>query len=163
MARKKDYVRTDRVTIYEQAPLKGQRYGKTTKAFQAFRGKQGVYKIFEGRKLVYIGSSSSDIYKTILRKFQVWNDRQTRLYYNARRHTYKAEVLAMPKATPTEILDTEYHLIQKAKPRDNKPENYSFYNRRDLYEPEKIEQKIEKADIVKEKELENFDYSQIPF
>lgn len=162
MARKKGFIKTNRITVYSIPPKKGERYGKTTKAFRAFRGKQGVYKLYENRKLVYIGCSISDIYKTVLRKFQTWNDTQTRLYYDAKRHTYKVEVVVMPTATPTEILDTEYHLIQKFKPRDNKPENYSFYNRRDLYKPDKVEQQIDSANTVTEQDLE-IDYSEIPF
>lgn len=163
MAAKKDYVKTGRITIYESAPVRGKKYGKTTKAFRTLMGKAGVYRIFEGRKLVYIGCSISDIYKTVLRKFQIWNDAQTRLFYNANKHTYKVDAIIMPSASYTEILDTEYHLIKKAKPRDNKPENYSFYNRRDLYEPDEVEKEIKKADIVKEDDLEFIDPKDIPF
>lgn len=160
---KKDYIKTGRITIYAAPPVKGRKYGKTTNAFRALMGKKGVYRLFEGRKLVYIGCSTSDIYKTVLRKFQVWNDVQTRLFYNASKHTYKAEAIIMPSASVTEILDTEYHLIQKARPRDNRPENYSFYNRRDLYKPDDVEKEIKKADIVTEETLEFIDPKDIPF
>ena len=163
---KKQTTKTGRILIYEKAPQYGEQYGKTSEAFKKLRNKRGVYRIFENRKLVYVGSSNSDIYKTILRKFQMWNDKRQsggRLYYDAKKKEYKVEVFIMPNASANKLLDTEHHFIQKSKPRDNKPASYSFYNRKDLYEPEKVEQEIKKAPKLEEKQIEEMDYSKLPF
>ena len=166
MPRKKNVTKTGRILIYEKPPTYGEKYGRTSEAFRKLRNKRGVYRIFENKRLVYVGSSNSDIYKTILRKFQMWNDKRQsggRLYYNAKENEYKVEAFIMPYASADKLLDTEYHYIQKSKPRDNKPDSYSFYNRKDLYEPEKIEAEIKEAPKIEQKELEKIDYSQIPF
>ena len=166
MPRKKSTTKTGRILIYEKAPQYGEQYGKTSEAFKKLRNKRGVYRIFENRKLVYVGSSNSDIYKTILRKFQMWNDKRQsggRLYYNANDKEYKVEAFLMPYASANKLLDTEYHFIQKSKPRDNKPASYSFYNRKDLYQPDKVEEEVKQAEKIEEKELEQIDYSKLPF
>lgn len=162
MKLKRDWIKTGRVLVYEKAPIKGKKYGKTSKAFSSLRGKAGVYRIFENRRLVYVGSSTHDIYKIILRKFQVWNDGRERLYYDASKNDYKIEAILIPKTKGyiDAVLDLENYLILKYKPRDNKPENYSFYNRRDIYEPVEIQEKVNEAPKLSAKELEEMD---IPF
>lgn len=162
---KKQWTKTGFITIYSIPPgLNNSRYGKTSEAFRRLQGKRGTYKLYEGKKLVYVGSSNSDLYKTILRKFQEWNDgNRGRLHYDASEKNYRVKAVIMPYASLNQILDAEYHFIQKLKPRDNSPSNYSFYNRKDLYKPEELEERIKQAPTMSEKQIEKIDYSEIPF
>jgi len=87
-------------------------FGKTTK------NKPGVYLIKSNRtgNTVYVGYSGTNVYKTMYRHFQNWNDpQQIRKVYNP--GNYKARVILTtgPRAT-----DLEKYLIEKIRPRDNK-------------------------------------------
>lgn len=87
--------------------------------------KTGVYIIREkkrtGRiKTVYVGHSTADLYKTITRHFQEWNDKE-----QPERVTYK-QFLPYRRYTvivgfchPKQVLPLEAALIEKFKPRDN--------------------------------------------
>ena len=47
------------------------------------RGKSGLYIIFLKGKIDYVGYSATDIYKTLYRHFQKWNDKtQVRVAYS---------------------------------------------------------------------------------
>lgn len=90
--------------------------GKTN--LSSFRGKSGVYIIKDGRtnKIVYIGFSGSDLYKTITRHFQSWTDRtQVRVTYPQKPHYLVRVVLA----TPVKAFNLETALIIKHQPEDN--------------------------------------------
>ena len=79
----------------------------------------GVYIIKENNKIVYIGQSGSNLYRTILRHFQSWNDRtQARVTYinKLSKNKYKVRVVFVP---PNKALQLERDLIAKYKPRDN--------------------------------------------
>lgn len=116
-----------RIPVYKKVPKRGQQ-GKTN--LTLFRGQRGVYKLFEGRKLIYVGSSNSNLYKTILRHFQGWKDNRqpSRISYKSRlnKHRYAVEVTITKNKTETDSL--EEMLIAKHQPRDNKDNNYNFYN-----------------------------------
>lgn len=92
------------------------------------RNKPGVYLIQEGEKIVYIGASSTDVYKTLYRHFQSWHDRkQVRVTYNEQirwnKDRYKVRVIYCTR----EQADTlEIKLILKHNPRDN-AEKYNDY------------------------------------
>jgi hypothetical protein len=97
--------------------LKSDKGRKTNLSF-AF-GKSGVYIIKEDNKIVYIGQSGTNLYRTILRHFQSWNDRtQARVTYIGKlsRHKYKVRVVFVP---PKKAIQLERDLIAKYKPRDN--------------------------------------------
>ena len=97
--------------------LKSKKGRKTNLSF-AF-GKSGVYIIKENNKIVYIGQSGSNLYRTILRHFQCWNDRtQARVTYinKLSKNKYKVRVVFVP---PNKALQLERDLIAKYKPRDN--------------------------------------------
>lgn len=84
----------------------------------------GVYLIKSNRsgKIIYVGYSSSQLYKTLYRHFQEWNDRQqNRFTYAKTGYTVRVILTTKPRAA---IL--EKHLIQAFRPRDNKTkyENY---------------------------------------
>lgn len=100
--------------------------GKGRKTNLAFcYEKSGVYIIKEDNKIVYIGQSGSNIYRTILRHFQSWNDKtQKRVTYFGKesRHKYKVRVVLVP---PKKASQLEADLIAKYKPRDN-PEKLQY-------------------------------------
>lgn len=76
----------------------------------------GVYFIMEGKKIVYVGMSSTNIYKTLYRHFQNWNDkRQNRKVYP--KTGYKIRVIFCSKVQAERI---EKHFVIKISPFDNK-------------------------------------------
>jgi Uri superfamily endonuclease len=81
------------------------------------KNKSGVYFIKENGRLVYIGHSGYNLYKTITRHFQQWDQRQYRVTYipGAAKYQVKA-ILTSPAEAPT----LEEKLINQYKPRDNK-------------------------------------------
>lgn len=80
----------------------------------------GVYAIRSTatNKIIYVGSSSEaggQLYKTIYRHFQIWNDpEQDRAVYD--RHKHQVKVIY---CTPRQALLLEKYFIQRLKPRDN--------------------------------------------
>jgi excinuclease UvrABC nuclease subunit len=87
--------------------------------------KIGVYLIHKKGdvKPVYIGMSGSNLYKTILRHFQSWEDKQTRVVYP--KQGYLVRVVT---CTPLQAAKLERALIVRHKPKDNpnKYENYTL-------------------------------------
>jgi predicted GIY-YIG superfamily endonuclease len=91
--------------------------GKKAAAFRNINGKSGVYIIKENGKIVYVGYSASNLYKTMYRHFQQWNDRQQQ----RKVYTNPAIVTVRVVLTPPSKADKlEKALIIKYKPRDNK-------------------------------------------
>lgn len=76
----------------------------------------GVYLIKSKRskKVVYVGRSLSDLYKTIYRHFQTWNDRIPRVVYA--KTGYSIRVIF---TTKERAILLEKALIEKYNPRDN--------------------------------------------
>ena len=86
------------------------------------RDKSGVYLIREGRRLVYVGRSATDLYKTLYRHFQSWRDeKQIRISYS--RNNFTVRVIYWTAAQAQRL---ERALIVKYIPRDN-PEKYEQY------------------------------------
>lgn len=84
----------------------------------------GVYIIFEGSKRVYIGYSASNLYATIHRHFQTWNDpRQSRTIYSNAPGKYTVDII---RCTAMQAPELEKALIVKYRPRDNE-EKYKNY------------------------------------
>jgi hypothetical protein len=85
------------------------------------RGKKGVYIIKELNQIVYVGYSEHDLYKTITRHFQKWNDEQQpeRIsYFNQKEFIdFKIRVILCDDKRLAEL---EKGLIMKYAPRDNK-------------------------------------------
>lgn len=99
--------------------------GKTN--FRYTNGKSGVYLIYKGDKIVYVGFSGYNVYKTMYRHFQSWSDAsQVRVSYNAKRKNspYKVRVVL---ASPKRAERLEKMLILKHKPKDN-PMKYLTYS-----------------------------------
>ena len=89
--------------------------GKNTN-LKKFMNKAGVYLIKESGKLTYIGYSAGNLYKTITRHFQTWNDpTQPRFFYERSKCTIRVVL-----TTPKQAAALEETLIQKYKPTDNK-------------------------------------------
>jgi len=136
-----------RVRVYDQP-------GKTNLGFT--RGQSGVYVIFENRRRVYVGMSQTDLYKTITRHFQAWDDpRQYRVTYRDQIEANDYHV-AVIFATPKQAEALEKALVLKYNPRDNEVK-YEAYQL-DLYD----EQQLSKMEATPEEEPPE-DYSDIPF
>lgn len=84
----------------------------------------GVYMIYQNNQIVYIGYSGTNIYKTLYRHFQKWNDGQTRIVYNKNDESIKIRVTYTNSAYRAYKL--ERALIVKHAPRDN-PNKYINY------------------------------------
>lgn len=86
---------------------------------------KGVYILKKDSEIVYIGYSGSNIYKTLTRHFQSWDDRtQTRVTYS-KNTNIKARVIYT--TTATQAAKLEKALILKYKPTDN-PNKYEQYS-----------------------------------
>lgn len=91
--------------------------GKTNIGFT--KDKAGVYIITKNGRIVYIGYSATNLYSTILRHFQEWNDkRATRVTYydQMQRNDFKVRTII---ATADRAAKLEKALILKFKPKDN--------------------------------------------
>ena len=83
----------------------------------AARGRPGVYLIKENGKLVYVGASAKDIYKTMYRHFEHWSHRwQKVISYKGRRRNYTVRVIY---CTARQAERLERALVMKHQPRDN--------------------------------------------
>jgi hypothetical protein len=110
---------------YRAVGASGERYPAWVRAL---KGKAGVYIIRERdtREIVYVGSSSTQLYSTLTRHFQQW-----RRYKGFWRGQYSAghdPGLTYPRddievavriTTPSTSLDEEMRLIARMRPRDN--------------------------------------------
>ena len=100
-----------------------QKTGKTT--FRTTFKRSGVYLVKENGKLVYIGMSATNLYKTLYRPFERWHHKQQDVVtYAGRRHKYTVRVVL---CTPAQAARLEKALIVKHKPRDNE-NKYSQYS-----------------------------------
>lgn len=91
--------------------------GKCT--FRAAKERPGVYIIKEDSKIVYVGKSGYNLYKTMYRHFQSWHhSQQDVVSYKNRlsRHRYTVRVVY---TTANQANALEEALILKYKPRDN--------------------------------------------
>ena len=97
--------------------------------FPESRKKSGVYIIKKNNKIIYVGYSSYDIYKTLYRHFQTWNDKSQdkRVSYKEdyfdSDNDYKVRIVY---CTPKKASALEKALILKYQPEDNK-NKYDYY------------------------------------
>ena len=91
--------------------------GKCT--FKNAWNKSGVYIIKENNKIVYIGQSGYNLYKTMYRHFQSWDSHQARATYNKDNKRKKYSV-RMIFCTPQKAEKLEVALCKKYNPRDMK-------------------------------------------
>jgi len=82
------------------------------------RKRPGVYVIYKNSIPVYVGYSGSDVYKTLYRHFQSWNDpRQIRKTYS--KSDANITIRVVYTRTAKQASDLEYALIVKYQPADN--------------------------------------------
>lgn len=91
--------------------------GKT--AFPETQNRSGCYVIKENNKIVYVGMSGRNLYKTLYRHFEHWSHKlQEVITYKTRltKHKYTVRVIL---CTPGQAARLERLLILKHNPRDN--------------------------------------------
>jgi TATA-box binding protein (TBP) (component of TFIID and TFIIIB) len=91
----------------------------------------GTYLIYRSGRLVYVGFSSYNVYKTLYRHFQSWNDpQQVRIVYDKNDPNIKVRVIYTTAARARKL---EKAIIIKYQPKDNpdKYENYLDLNRKE--------------------------------
>ena len=94
-------------------------YTKEGKTKFPERNKTGVYIIKENGKIVYVGYSENDLYKTLYRHFQTWNHTTQEVvtyqsYLSSQKYTVRVIYCTINKAR-----SLEKSLIKKYEPRDN--------------------------------------------
>lgn len=101
--------------------------GKTN--IPGIRGKSGVYLIKDAKgEIVYVGHSKSNLYKTLYRHFQSWDDpTQVRVTYPKQGYTVRVVLTSVARS---KWLETA--LIDKLQPKDN-PHKFQV----ELVHPEK--------------------------
>lgn len=113
---------------------------KTT--FREAQGKSGVYLIKNGGEITYIGHSKTNLYRTLYRHYQSWDDpTQLRVVYPKQSTTVR-----IIYTTPAQAERLERYLINRYQPRDNeqKIKDYAATQQ-------------DKADYEKYKEAEEFE------
>lgn len=92
--------------------------GKTT--FPETSNRSGVYIIKENDKIVYIGFSGTNLYRTLYRHFQRWNHKTQSVTTYFEKLKVKKYLVRVVLCTPTQAAKLEKALIIKHKPRDNR-------------------------------------------
>lgn len=98
--------------------------GKTR--FPETRNLSGCYLIKENGKIVYVGSSTVNLYKTLYRHFQRWNHRYQNVTTYKDRLNDKKYTIRLIVCTAARAIRLERALIKKYRPRDN-DEKYQAY------------------------------------
>ena len=108
----------------------------------------GVYLIKSDRtgKIIYIGYSATNLYKTITRHFQKWNDKkQNRFVYDKNKYTIRVIFTTSERAA---LL--EKYLIEKLQPRDNKMKYENYLSERESAQAERIEKNAEFISVLED-------------
>ncbi len=130
-------------------------YDRNGRSNLGFANKQsGVYMIYKNDKLVYIGYSATNLYKTCTRHFQEWNSKYQRVVTYARvlkHNTFKVRVILCSAGRAEKL---EKALIVKYKPKDN-PDKLPGY-RLDGYELRAFED-------FKDTPASNYEDIEVPF
>ena len=89
--------------------------GKISTNFRNTFEKSGVYIIKDKKtnKILYVGGSSNNLYRTMYRHFQSWTDKQKRATYS--KFGTKVKVIL---CSPQKAHSLEIQLTKKLKPRD---------------------------------------------
>lgn len=118
-------------------------------------GRSGVYFIKDpNNEIIYVGSSTSQLKKTIYRHFQTWTDRQRSNNRMFDRVTYPKTGYKIKYilCSPADALRAEKYFIQKLHPRDN-PIKYYGLTFTEKKENEAVSNKITDSDTVNYKDL----------
>lgn len=117
--------------------------GRTT--FPEMKNKSGVYLIKENGRLVYVGMSLSNLYRTMYRHFEQWNhDGQSVVTYanKMKKNDYTVRIAL---CSPAQAGRLEKALIKKHRPRDNE-NKYKSYELQ--FQDERIFTDYQNNDIV---------------
>lgn len=106
--------------------------GKPTLSHDHYKNKSGVYLIKNKNsgEVVYVGYSGTNLYRTLYRHFQEWNDREQRRRVYPK-NSYKVRIIV---CTPAQAERLEKYFINKIKPKDN---NFQYEAQFDKKENEK--------------------------
>lgn len=123
-------------------------YNKSGKTNFPDRERPGVYLIKEkaSGKIVYVGYSGNNLYRTMYRHFQQWthSDQPVITYANKGPEKYLCRVIY---CTAKQAVTLEELLILKHEPRDN-PQKLDFYGNRLTGYQEQVLDSYYSADIV---------------
>ena len=118
--------------IYKRLPTK-KKYGRFSEKLRSLKKVQGIYKIYEDGKLIYIGSSK-DLYNRITRHFQTHEPdlREEAQGLSRRNANWKSEIkdndytftVTKYNGNYGDMKEKEAKMIVKNKPRDNKRKLY---------------------------------------
>ena len=116
--------------------------GKISTNFRNTFGKSGVYIIKDKKtnKILYVGRSSYNIYRTMYRHFQSWTDKQKRATYS--KFGTKVKVIL---CDPKKIRSLEVQLTKKLKPRDM---DYRYRQEQLDFKDKKVMEKYIKAENI---------------
>lgn len=118
-------------------------------------GRSGIYFIKDDAgEIVYVGSSTAQLKKTIYRHFQTWTDRQRSTNRMFDRVTYPKEGYKVKYilCSAADALRGEKYFIRKLQPRDN-PIKYHGLTAVEEKRIEKVNEKLQEADYVFHKDL----------
>lgn len=109
--------------------------------------KPGVYMIYRKKTLLYVGMSGSNVYKSLYRHFQTWNDpTQVRVTYKQLKNI---KVRVIYTNTPGQAEKLEKALIIKYEPKDNPTKYWLNYDTDEKEEKIYTEfMELKAADIV---------------
>ena len=94
-----------------------QKTGRTT--FPDTQNKSGVYLIKEADKVVYIGMSTVNLYKTMYRHFEAWRHRTQEVISYQNKMKLRRYTVRVVLCTALQAVKLERGLIKKHRPRDN--------------------------------------------
>jgi excinuclease UvrABC nuclease subunit len=116
-------------------------------ALIASKNQSGVYVIRkkESHKVVYVGFSKNQLYKTVYRHFQTWTDisRTTQTRFTYPKKGYQVRIIF---TTPARAQQMEKYLIQLFKPKDNELKYPDLFMTKEAIQ--KIEQEIIQAETI---------------
>ena len=117
------------------------------------KGVPGVYLIYKNSNLVYVGMSSNNVYRTLLRHFERWKSYQkvTTYFREYADNDFKVRVCLCNADKAAKL---EKALIVKYQPKDN-PDKLPGYRAKS------IEEIV--AEFENEKPLKNEEFEDVPF
>lgn len=101
--------------IYKVKPQNG-KAGKFADELQDAKKRAGVYAILENSKIVYIGHSRTQLYKTITRHFHEWRHEGRQVTYDPNAARYRVAIF-YTRPEVASLLECYY--IDSQSPRDN--------------------------------------------
>ena len=116
--------------------------GKISTTFRNTYEKSGVYIIRskKTKNILYVGGSSNNLYRTMYRHFQSWEDKQKRATYG--KFSTQVKVIL---ATPIEAHSLEIRLTKELKPKDI---DYKYKQVELDFKDKKVQEKYKQAENI---------------